>query len=259
MLRSVIDNPVRARHQELGRNDDRVRVGDDTLGGVVESEQNVDRDGSRDQRIGIVARDSHRIVCQEAGLDVTVDEEVAAQLVEQGETGSRERNVELDLEGRGGEHHAANVRRVVVHPGGDEHRTYALRDDADILDRNPMPIDDMVDERLYIAHRARERGTETAHARRTTMATRIPGEEVEIGNIELIGQMRHASRVFVPPVKQDQRATPRPSRRPVPIEELRAVVGGEAAFEHLPSRRYVAHVIHVTRLPATRPGRYAHD
>ena len=165
VLRLVMNHPVGARHQELGWNDDRVRVGDDALGGIVESEQNVDRDGSRNQRIGIVTGDSRRIVCEEAGLDVTVDEEGAAQPVEQGQTGARERDVELDLESRRREHHAANVRCVVVRPGRDQHRAHALCDHADILDGDAMVVDDMVDERLHVAHRARERGAEAAHAR----------------------------------------------------------------------------------------------
>ena len=77
--------------------------------------------------------DALRVVREELRLDVAVDEESAAQLVHQPEPGARERHVELDLEGRRGEHDAADPRRVVVHPGRDQHGADALRDDGDVL------------------------------------------------------------------------------------------------------------------------------
>ena len=40
----------------------------------------------------------------------------------------------------------ADLRRVVVRPGGDQHRADALRDDRDVLDRDAVGRRDVVDE-----------------------------------------------------------------------------------------------------------------
>ena len=117
MLRAVMHHPVAAGDQELRRHGDGARIGDDALGGLVEPEQDVDRDRPRDQRIGIVGGDARGIVGQEFRLDVGIDEEIAAQLLHQRQAGPRERHVELHLEGGRGEHHGAELRRVIVHPG----------------------------------------------------------------------------------------------------------------------------------------------
>jgi hypothetical protein len=45
-------------------------------------------------------------------------------------------------------------------------------------------------------------GTESAHAGRAAVAARIPGEEVEVGKIELVDQVRHAGRMLMAAMEQ---------------------------------------------------------
>ena len=75
----------------------------------------------------------------------------------------------------------------------------------------------------------------TARAGRAAVPARVPREEIEIGQVELGGQMIHAARVLVAAVKDHDRAARLPRRRrPMAIEErdvvvrLERVLGGRA-------------------------------
>ncbi len=129
---------------------------------VVQAEQHAHGDRARDQRIAVVARHAHGIARQELRLHVARDEEIAAQLVHEREPVPRERHVQLDLERGRGEHHAADARRVVVHPRGGEHGADALRDDGEILHREAVRVADVIGEGLQVAD---QRGTPGASPR----------------------------------------------------------------------------------------------
>ncbi len=235
VLRRVLHHPVRARDQELGRQRDRRGVGDDPRGRVVEAEQDVDGNGARQQRIGVVGRDALRIVRQELRLDVARDEEIAAERPHQAQARQRERHVELHLERRRGEDEAADARGVVVSPRRDDDRADTLRDDGDRLGREAVARSDVVDERLHIAHRRAETRRMAARPRRTAVPARIPGEEIEIGQVELGGQVGHAARVLVAAVEDHDRAARRArGRRPVAIEERHVVVRLERVLGRRP-------------------------
>jgi hypothetical protein len=103
VLRRVVDDPVGAGDQELRRNRDRGGVRDDAIGGLLQTEEDVDRDPLRQQRIGVVARDAARIARQEARLHIARDECVSAKFAQELEPRQRERHVELHAERRGGE------------------------------------------------------------------------------------------------------------------------------------------------------------
>ena len=162
MLRAVMHDPVGARDEQLGRHRDGARVRHHALGRLVEAEQDVDRDRPGDQRIGPERGDALRVVGEELRLDVGVDEEVAAIFVLQREAGARERHVELHLEGRRRQHHAADLRRIVVRPDRHQHRADALRDHRHLLDRDAVGRDDMLDEGLYVAHRGADARAEAS-------------------------------------------------------------------------------------------------
>ena len=136
----------------------------------------------------------------------------------------RERHVELDLERRRREDHAAHARRVVVHPRRDDDGAHALRDDGDGLRREAVPRADVVDERLHVAHRRAEARRVTARAGRAAVPARIPGEEIEFGQVELGGQMPHAAGVLVAAVEDHDRAARRARRSP-PSGDRRAARG----------------------------------
>ncbi len=211
MLRRVLDHPVGPGDEELGRQRDRRGIGDDPFGRFVEPEQNVDRNGPSQQRIGIVGRDARRIVGEQFRLDVARDEKIAAQRPHEPQARQRERHIELHLERRRCQDEAANARRVIVRPGRDDDGAHALRDDGDRLRGEAVARSDMVDERLYVAHRRAETRRMTARAGRAAVPARIPREEIEIGQVELARQMIHAAGVLVAAVKDHDRAARLPA------------------------------------------------
>ncbi len=202
VLRRVVHDPVAARDQQLCRCRDRLCVGDHSIGGFIQPEQDVDCDRTGDERIGLVRGDALRVVRQELRFHVAVDEELAPQLVQQRKPGARKRYVQLDLEGGRSQHRAANLGGIVVQPGCCEDCPDALRNNRYVPDRDAVRRDDVIDERLDVAHRRAERGAEAALARRPSVPARIPGEELELRQIQLVDQMRHTSGVLVPAVKQ---------------------------------------------------------
>ena len=62
------------------------------------------------------------------------------------------------------------------------------------------------------------------------MAARIPGEEVEVGEVQFIDEMRVASGMLVAAMEHDDGAASRPCGWPVAIEEVDVVVGAEGVF-----------------------------
>ncbi|KAG1247514.1 hypothetical protein G6F68_014166 [Rhizopus microsporus] len=147
---------IRTGHQQLHRHADRLCVGHDAVGGLVQAQQHAHRDRPGDQRIGAVALHPRRVVGQPLRLDVAVDEEVAAQLLHQRQARASERHVQLHLERRRGHHQRAQARRIVMHPGGSDHGAHALRDHHDVFHRDAVLGTDMGDEAVQIAHQRRE-------------------------------------------------------------------------------------------------------
>ena len=68
---------------------------------------------------------------------------------------------------------------------------------------------DMADEGLHVAHRARRSWTESRGPGRAAVTARIPCEEVEVGQIELVDEVRHPRRVLVAAMEQHDRAASR--------------------------------------------------
>src|SRR5215475_3407639 len=58
----------------------------------------------------------------------------------------------------------------------------------------------------------------------------IAGKEIEVWQIQLIDQMSHAARMFVPSMEHQHAAAARISARPVTIEETSTIMGLEAMF-----------------------------
>ena len=231
VLRLVVHHPVGARNQQLHGQRDRVGVGHHAVGGGVQVEQDVHRDRPRDERVALVTRNALRIVREELRLDVAVDEEQPAQLVHQTQAGAREGHVELDLEGRRCERQAAHLGRVVVRPGGDQHRAHALRDDVLVPLPHAVRAADVVDEGLHVAHRGREARAVAARTGRLAVAAGVPGEEVEVGQVELVDQVRHSRAVLVAAVEQqDGTASCGAGGRPMAVEQRDAVVRGEVVL-----------------------------
>ena len=92
------------------------------------------------------------------------------------------------------------------------------------------------------------------------MTARVPGEEVEVRQAELVDEVRHPARVLMAAMEQhDGPARRAAGRRPVAIEEVDAVVRAKRALvhgaraervsavsfiqRHFPSRKAASHAI----------------
>jgi len=183
VLRPVMHHEIRTRNQELCRDRDRACISDHAICRLIERQQDVDGDRSRDERVGIKGLDALGIVSKEMRLDVRVDEEVSAQLLHDLQSAAGEGHIEFDPKGRRGEHHASNVRRVIVCPCRDEHRAKALGDYRDVLLPNAVGGLDVIDKRLDVAHRRANARAKSAFAWRAALSARIPREDGEVRKV----------------------------------------------------------------------------
>lgn len=152
LLRAALDHKVGARHQQLRRHLNRLGVGHHAVGRLVQAQQHGHRDRPADQRVGQVRHHPLGVVGQQPRLDVAVDEEVAAQGLEQLQPGAGKGHVQLDLERRRSQHQAAHLGRVVMGPGGDQHRADALRQHHHVGLGDAMLVLQVLDEGLHVAH-----------------------------------------------------------------------------------------------------------
>jgi hypothetical protein len=154
-------------------------------------------------------------------LDVAVDEEVATQLLQQGQSRPCERHVQLDLERWRGQHQRTQPRGVIVHPGRRNDRAHTLCDHHDVLHRDAMLAADVGDEAVQVTHQGVKPGGIPALPRGTAVAARIPGKEGGVGQVELVNQMRHPARMLMPAMQQHDRPGRRAwlDGRPMPVEQ----------------------------------------
>ena len=229
VLRFVVHHPVVAGDKELQRRGDGLGISDDAVGGVVEAEQDTHRDGANDQRVAVEIVLPRLVVGEIVRLDVAVDEEVAAQFVEQAQAATRERNIKLDLERRRSEHGAAHRRSVVVQPCGDLHRTNALRDDSDVFQPDAVFALNVLHEVLNIGDGAGDARRIPTRARAVAVPARVPGEIGKVVETKLVGDKHQATGMLVPPVeKDDSLVRAAVFGGTVAVEKSRTVAGSES-------------------------------
>ncbi|MNV50986.1 hypothetical protein D3C71_1430170 [compost metagenome] len=234
-----------AMHHEIGAGDqqlngylNRLGIGYDPFGGFVETEQDIHGNGLGDQRVVVVAGDALRVMTEEPRLDVAVDEKVAAPLAHQRQPLAGERHIQLDLERRRRQHQRAYAWRVIVSPGGDDHRADALGDHREIFLVNLVSRLQVLAEGLHVAHAGGKARAVATGARREAMAPGIPGKEVVAGQVQFIHQVGNAARVFMAAMKQQYGLAWFVRCRvawPVSVEQFHAIMGGEcllASFAH---------------------------
>ena len=231
LLGLAMHHEVGPGDQQLGRHLDRLGIGHHPVCRFIQAQQDVDRNRLGDQRIAVIALDSLRVVAQEACLDVAVDEEVAAKAPHQGQAGTGERYVELDLEGRGGQHQGADPRRVVVDPGGGDHRADALGHHGDVVLGDLVGAAQVVAEGLHVAHAGGEARAVAPGTRRLAVAAGIPGEEIDVRQVQLVHQVGDAPGVLVAAVEQHHRLARRARSHfggwPMAVEQFDTIMGPE--------------------------------
>ena len=231
VLRLMLHDFVVAGDEEQERGGDGLRVGNDARGGVVKAEQDAHRDGADDKRVACEVFLPRFVVSEVACFEVAVHEEVAAQFLQQAQHGAGKRQVEFDAEGGRGEYGAANRRRVVVQPGGDQHRTETLRDDCGVLRCDAVVVRDVRHEILDVGDAGGDTRRIAARAGAVAVTARVPSEKGEVIQAEFVGKIHQAAGVFVAAVKKDDglvRAAV--LRRAVAVEQFAAVGSGEGFF-----------------------------
>ena len=190
-------HPVRARNEQLHRQVDGLRIGDHAFARLRRARA---ARAPRSARVisgsAFVGTDALRIVRQELRLDVGIDEEIAAQLVLAAESRARERYVELDLEGRRGEHQAAHAAARSRAPRSATSTAPTLcAEHRDVLDGDAVLRADVADEGVDVLDRG---------ARSSGLSPRSPGERPwprasqrehgEVGELELVDDVLRGGR-----------------------------------------------------------------
>ncbi|MNY15517.1 hypothetical protein D3C86_1487340 [compost metagenome] len=145
-------------------------------------------------------------MAEEFGLDVTVDEKIAAQLAHQAKAAPGEGHIELDLERWRRKHQSAHLRRVVMGPGSNQYRANALGDQGQLLLGQVVYGVQVVDEGLHVTHTAGKAGAVAACARRLPMPARVPGKERHLRQGQLIDQVGNAPGMLMAAVEQHNAA-----------------------------------------------------
>ncbi|MNJ37586.1 hypothetical protein D3C77_324140 [compost metagenome] len=151
LLGFAMHHEVGAGDQQLGRYPDRLGIGDHAFAGFVEAQEHIDRNALGDQRVLVIRRYALRVVSEKARLDVAVDEKVAAQLTQQGQPRPGQGHVKFDFERWRREHQCADARGIVVNPGGNDHRAYALGNHGDVFFGDVMGLGQVLAEGLHVA------------------------------------------------------------------------------------------------------------
>ena len=79
-----------------------------------------------------------------------------------------------------------------MRPGRYDDRADALRQHGYVFLRYAIGVADMVDEGLYVAHRGTKTWRIAAWPWRAAVSAGVPGEHVEIWQVQFVGQMGHA-------------------------------------------------------------------
>ena len=222
-LRLDADDPIAAGRKHESRDVNRAGVSEEPRSGIVQPDKHVHRDLPEDQRVGVVLRCLHGIVRQHLRFHVALHVTGSDEFLFEAKRRNRERNVEADAERGRGQNHGANRRRVIVDPRRDRHRADAMREHDHIFEREPLIVADVACERVDVFHQRAEILGRAALAGRTSVATRVPGEDRDVVKAEHLHEFRPAPGMFVAAMEKQQRFLRAPFRDPGAIKELGAI------------------------------------
>lgn len=134
------------------------------------------------------------------------------------------------MKGSGREHHRADRRRIVVHPRGDAHRTHAVREHDDVLEREVVLARNVTHECVDILGNNREIGRAAACSGRMSVTTLVPRENRDVVEPEEVDEFLPPARMLVAAMEKQQRFSCRTSRNPRAIKQLRAVEARHLVF-----------------------------
>ena len=230
MLRQLLHHPVVARHQQQRRRLDRAGILDQASRGVVQIEQNVDRDLWRDQFVGRILAGLLHVVREHLRLHITVDERLRLEYAQHAQAGNCQRHIELHSQCRRRDRQGANRRRIIVDPGGRQDGADALRHHSHVLERDVELIGQVANEFLGVADHPPKTLRIAAVARRPAVSAGVPREEPKVLQRNPVDKILPAARMLVPTMEQHHRAARLRGRGPSPIEQLYAVTGRKRVF-----------------------------
>ncbi|MDT4859682.1 hypothetical protein FQZ97_942040 [compost metagenome] len=183
------------------------------------------------QRVGAIGFNTLPIMGEKLRFDVGIDEERAFEFLPERDALFGERHIKLDVEGWRRHDKRTDIGRIVMHPCARQNGADALRNQRHVFVSYAGFGADMGNETVEIADRRTEGRREAAHARRVSVAARIPGIECIIIKAELIHEMAHTSAMLMAAMQENDNAL-RLFRagRPETIEQRSAVMGDEMGF-----------------------------
>ena len=162
------------------------------------------------------------------GFDVAVDKEIAAPFLHDFQAGAGERDVEFDFECGRCQYGAADFRRVVVQPSGNQYCADTLRDHADVFRLDAVFALDVADKIVHIGNGSADAGAVAAFAGAVAMTARVPCEIGKIVETEFVGNKHHPAGMLVAAVEQHDGFIGRAvGSGAVAVEKFGAVLGGE--------------------------------
>ena len=239
------DHPIAPGGKHERGHVDRTGIGQKAGAGIMQINQNVDRDLPKNQRVGVIERSLRRIVREHLCFHVALHVTGSDEFLFQPQRRDRERDVKPNAKRRSGENHGADRRRVIVDPGRDGDRADAVCQHDHVFQRVAVMIADVAHKRVHVFHHRAEVFSGAALAGRTSVPAGIPGEDRDVFQAEHLDDFRPAARMFVAAVKQKKCFRGRLRRDPGAIKQLRAIPGRKCGFE----RVHITIVGRALRLP----------
>ncbi len=230
LLGRLTDDKIGSRREDQHRKGDGAGVVDETPARIVETEQDVHGDVSRDQGILVIGSLPVGIVREKLAFDIARDEELAAQLFEQAQPLHGKGNVEAHIQRRTPENQSADPRRVIMSPGRDENTGDAVRHDDDVLLGNAIGFGYMPHEAVDVLDERRDVFGIAALAGRAAVTSGIPGEKRISRQIELVDNVLPAGGMLMTAMEQDDGLAGSFFGLPGTVEKLRSVPAGHRVF-----------------------------
>jgi hypothetical protein len=147
----------------------------------------------RDERIFLRQPGLFVIVGEHAGLHIGLDEALSAKRLQQAQAGDGEGDIELHAQSGRSQDHGPDARRVIVHPGGDDHGAHAVAEHHHVLKRDLVLAGNVTDEGFHVLDQTAEAGGVATLARRAAVPARIPGEDPHVLKSETLDHVVESS------------------------------------------------------------------
>ena len=207
-LRPSLHHPVLAGAEDQRRHADRRCVLHHAFGRVIQINEDVRGDLAEDGLVLVVGALLLRIMREHAGFNITLYHTAGQQLLLHPQQRQGEGHIQFHVKGGRAQHQTTQTRRVVMHPGGRDHRPHAVRHEHDVLAHDGVGLLNVLNEGLQIADDHTQVLCAPTRARRLAMAALVPGEDSVVRHVQRLRQLHHATGVLVAAM-QNHNSVPR--------------------------------------------------